>query len=167
MKTFYNKRRAEACNYDKGDKVWLEGSNITMTRPSKKLGEKRYRPFKVLGKEGLTAYRLKLPAMWKKIHPVFNEALLTPHKPPVYPQQQLPRPAPPVIVEGDKEYEVDKILDSQMKNSKFQYLVRWKDYPARVDWTWEPESNIMHAPEAIKDFHTRNPSAPRQLPLDT
>ena len=167
MKTFYDKKRADAHNYDKGDKVWLEGSNITTMRPSKKLGEKRYGPFKVLRKEGLMAYRLKLPTTWKKIHLVFNKALLTPYKPPVYPQQQLPRPAPPVIVEGDEEYEVDKILDSQMKNSKFQYLVRWKDYPARVDWTWEPESNIMHAPEVRKDFHTRNPSAPRQLPLDT
>ena len=90
MKTFYDKKRADARNYDKGDKVWLEGSNITMTRPSKKLGEKRYGPFEVLGKEGLTAYRLKLPVTWKKIHPVFNEALLTPYKPPTYPQQQQP-----------------------------------------------------------------------------
>ena len=133
MKTFYDKRRADARNYDKGDKVWLEGSNITTTRPSKKLGEKRYGPFEVLGKEGLTAYRLKPPttwkkinpvfnealltpykppAMWKKINPVFNEALLTPYKPPAYPQQQLPQTAPPVIVEGDEEYEVDEILDS-------------------------------------------------------
>ena len=45
------------------------------------------------------AYRLELPATWKKIHPVFNEALLTPYK-------------PPVIAEGDEEYEVDEILDS-------------------------------------------------------
>ena len=90
MKTFYAKKRADARNYDKGDKVWLEGSNITTTRPNRKLGEKRYGPFEVLGKEGLMAYRLKLPATWKKIHPVFNEALLTPYKPPTYPQQQQP-----------------------------------------------------------------------------
>ena len=152
---------------EKGDKVWLEGPNITMTRPSKKLGEKRYGPFEVLEKEGLTAYHLQLPTTWKKIHPVFNEALLTPYKPPSYPQQQQPWPAPPVIVEGDEEYEVDEILGSQMKNSKLQYLVRWKDYPSHTDWTWEPESNIMHAPEAIKDFHTKNPSAPWWLLLDT
>ena len=31
MKTFYDKKRADARNYDKGDKVWLEGSNITTT----------------------------------------------------------------------------------------------------------------------------------------
>ena len=167
MKTFYDKKRANAHNYDRGDKVWLEGSNVTTMRPSRKLGEKRYGPFEVLGKEGLTAYCLKLPTTWKKIHPVFNEALLTPYKPPTYPQQQQPQPAPPVIVEGDEEYEVDEILDSRMRNSKLQYLVCWKDYPARVDWTWEPESNITHAPEAIKDFHTKNPSAPRRLPLNT
>ena len=112
MKTFYDKKRADAHDYEKGDKVWLEGSNITTMQPSKKLGEKRYGPFKVLRKEGLMAYCLKLPAMWKKIHPVFNEALLTPYKRPAYPQQQLPQPAPPVIIEGDEEYKVDEILDS-------------------------------------------------------
>jgi len=31
-------------NYSVGDKVWLEGINITTTRPSKKLGDKRYGP---------------------------------------------------------------------------------------------------------------------------
>ena len=90
MKTFYDKKWADTRNYDKGDKVWLEESNITTTQPSKKLREKQYGPFEVLGKEGLTAYCLKLPIMWKKIHPVFNEALLTLYKPPSYPQQQLP-----------------------------------------------------------------------------
>ena len=85
----------------------------------------------------------------------------------MYPQQQLPQPAPPMIVEGDEEYKVDKIVDSWMWNAKLQYLVCWKDYPSRVDWTWEPESNIMHAPETIKDFHTKHPSAPQRLPLDT
>ena len=44
---------------------------------------------------------------------------------------------------------------------------RWKDYPTCVNWTWEPESNITHAPEAIKDFHTKNPLAPHRLPLNT
>ena len=90
MKRFYDKKRADTRNYKKGDRVWLEGSNITTMRPSKKLGEKQYGPFKVLTREGLMAYRLKLPTTWKKIHPVFNEALLTPYKPPAYPQQQLP-----------------------------------------------------------------------------
>ena len=61
MKTFYDKKQADTRNYTKGDKVWLEGSNITTMQPSKKLGEKQYGPFKVLGKEGLTAYHLRLP----------------------------------------------------------------------------------------------------------
>ena len=56
--------------------------------------------------------------------------------------------------------------NSRLLNAK-QYLVHWKDYPSCTDWTWEPESNITHVPEAIKDFHTKNPSAPRRLPLDT
>ena len=120
-----------------------------------------------LWKEGLTAYQLQLPTTWEKIHPIFNKALLTPYKPPSYLQQQLPQPAPPIIIEGDEEYEVDEILDSQMRNSKLQYLVCRKDYPTHTDWTWEPESNITHALEVVKDFHTKHPSAPRHLPLNT
>ena len=70
MKTFYDKKWVDTRNHKKGDMVWLEGSNITTTQPSKKLGEKQYGPFEVLGKEGLTVYCLKLPATWKKIHPI-------------------------------------------------------------------------------------------------
>ena len=50
-----------------------------------------------------------------------------------------------------------------MHQKKLQYLVKWKGYPNRVDWTWEPESNLEHSPEAIKDFHLSHPQAPRQL----
>ena len=31
MKTFYDKKQADARSYNKGDKVWLEGSNVTTT----------------------------------------------------------------------------------------------------------------------------------------
>lgn len=40
-----------------------------------------------------------------------------------------------------KEYEVDKILDSEMKNGKRQFLVSWKGYP-ESQATWEPENNL-------------------------
>ena len=162
IKRFYDWSRGDAWEYKIGDKVWLEGTNITTTRPSKKLDNKRYGPFSIEKKEGQSAYRLRLPATWRRVHPVFHEALLTPYRAPTYPSQRLPTPALPVIVEGDEEYEVDEILNSRMRAGKLQYLVKWKDYPNCTDWTWEPESNITHAPEAVKDFHLKHPNAPRR-----
>ena len=62
-----------------------------------------------------------------------------------------------------EEFEVEEILNSWMYRRKLQYLVKWKGYPNRVDWTWEPESNLEHSPEAIKDFQLSHPQAPRRL----
>ena len=98
MKKFYDRKRNDSCEYSIGDKVWLEGMNITTTRPSKKLGDKRYGPFVIEKKEGKSTYRLTLPPTWKKIHPVFNKSLLTPYKEPEFPSQQQPDKPPPIIV---------------------------------------------------------------------
>jgi len=56
--------------------VWLEGTNLTTPRPSKKLEFKRFGPFPIISKHG-TAYKLAIPPTWKNIHPVFHETLLS------------------------------------------------------------------------------------------
>jgi len=93
---------------------------------------------------------LTLPPTWKKIHPVFNESLLTPYREPKYPSQQQPNKPPPIIVNDMEEFKVKEILDSQMYRRKLQYLVKWKGYPNCVDWTWEPESNLNTPPKPSK-----------------
>ena len=50
MKKYYDKGKQPAKQYKAGDKVYVEGKNITTTRPAKKLDDKRYGPFKVLEK---------------------------------------------------------------------------------------------------------------------
>jgi hypothetical protein len=42
MKATYDKRKADAVVYKPGDKVWLEGTNISTKRPAKKLDDKLY-----------------------------------------------------------------------------------------------------------------------------
>jgi hypothetical protein len=90
MKRAYDRKRGESREYRPGDKVYLEGTNITTDRPIKKLDDKRHGPFAVIKKVGASSYKLKLPATWKKIHPVFNEIYLTPYTPPSYPSQKQP-----------------------------------------------------------------------------
>ena len=107
-------------------------SNLKSTRPSKKLGPKRYGPFKVTEKIGHAAYQLLLPDNWKLIHPVFNQDLLMPFKEASYTTQHKPRPSPPKVV-GDKlEYE---ILDARKRRNLVKFLVSWKGYgPEHNQW---------------------------------
>ena len=61
MKRFYDRTKGESIAYKKGDKVWLEATNITTKRPMKKLDDKRLGPFTIVDKVGKAAYKLKLP----------------------------------------------------------------------------------------------------------
>ena len=110
MKTAYDKHARPSIEYAEGDKVYLEATNIKTHRPSKKLDDKRYGPFKIVKKVGKTAYKLQLPEHWPAVHPVFNECYLTLYHPPVYPNQQKPPPPPPVEIEGAIEYDVETVF---------------------------------------------------------
>ena len=70
MKRNYDRHKRAAREYQEGNWVYLDAYNITTDRPSKKLDDKRYGPFQIEAKVGMSAYRLKLPKAWKGIHPV-------------------------------------------------------------------------------------------------
>lgn len=163
MKRYYDRTKKESRKYNIGDEVWLEGYNIKTNRPMKKLEDKRYGPFKIIEKIGKSAYKLQLPKTWRAIHPVFNEVVLSPYTAPVYTSQRKPPPPLPEIIDGEVEYNVEKILDSKVERGVLKYLVHWEGYP-RSEETWEPASQLTHAQEAVKDFHKQYPSAPRPKP---
>ena len=54
-----------------------------------------------------------LPEQWK-IHPVFHVDLLTPYKETAFHGTNYTRP-PPDLIDGEEEYEVEKILDSRVR----------------------------------------------------
>ena len=159
MKRYYDRTKGISKDYQVGDKVWLEGYNITTDRPSKKLEDKRYGPFKILKKVGKSAYYLKLPPTWKALHPVFNEAVLSPYTAPQFPSQTPAPPSPPIDAQTN-EYEVDEILNSKKVRGRLKYLVSWKGYP-REEATWEPVNHLSKAKQAIATFHKNHPSAPK------
>ena len=60
IKQFYDQTKGESIQYKKGDKVWLETTNITTKYSIKKFNNKYLEPFKILEKVGKSAYHLKL-----------------------------------------------------------------------------------------------------------
>ena len=76
MKRQFDKKRWNPQGLQEREDIWLEAKNIHLNRPSKKLDQKRYRPFKILKMIGQGVFQLKLPEGWM-IHNVFNKDLLT------------------------------------------------------------------------------------------
>ena len=83
----------------------------------------------------------------------------------------VPRPEPEEI-EGEMEYEVEKILQGEIRTTRRKvkgrykafrtmfYLVKWKGYP-EDECTWEPGTNLRSADEEVEEFHRNNPDAPK------
>ena len=56
MARYYDRNRTPAPDYQPGDKVYLDASDIHTTRPSKKLSHRRLGPFEVVKKVSNGAY---------------------------------------------------------------------------------------------------------------
>ena len=159
MKWFHDRKTHPPIKYKPGDLVLVESTNIRTERPSKKLDDKRFGPFKIEKKEGLTSYHLKLDKKWHNIHLVFHKCLLHPYHPGEYKSQQKPAPPPPEIVVDIEEYKIKQILDSRQSGNTIEYLVNWKGFP-REENEWIPIKDLINVTEAIKIFQQQNPSAP-------
>ena len=135
--------------YQKGQKVWLEGTNLHTTHPTVKLRPKHYGPFKIIEILGPTTYCLELLAQWK-IHNAFHGSLLLPYYETKEHGCNFPEPAPDLI-EGQPEWEVEEILDSRRYRRKLQYLIRWKGYSDAHN-SWEPKEAV-NAPVLLTAFY--------------
>ena len=159
MKKYYDRKTRPGKEYQKGDQVLLKGTNIRSDRPSKKLDDKQFRPFKILEKVGKSAYKLKLDPKWPGVHPIFHESILHPYSTPSFPSQKTIPPPPPDIIQGAEEQEIEEILASQERQGNIKYLIAWKGFPTEEN-KWIIASKLTHTVDAIKDFHHTHPTAP-------
>jgi len=119
MTRYYNRKRTPAPMYKPGDRVYLDVSDIKTTRPSPKLSHRRLGPFEVEHQVGPLAYRLKLPHGMRQLHPVFNVVKLSTAPEDPIPGRKPQAPLPPIVVDGEEEWEVEEILDSRWHRRRF------------------------------------------------
>ena len=127
MKRQFDKKRRNPQGLKVGDHMWLENKNIQLNWPSKKLDNKRYRPFKISKDIGSGAFQLQLLEGWM-IHNIFNKDLLTWCIELKF-KGQHEEPAPlPMIINEKEEYEVEEVRKHRKYGRGMQYLVHWKGY---------------------------------------
>jgi hypothetical protein len=165
MKKYYDRKRQPAQEYKAGDKVYLEGLNLTIARPMTKLSDKRYGPFKITEKVGRSAYKLRLPQRWNRVHNIFNEYLLTPYRFPSYLSQKARQlDEPPDLEDPDTTVcDAKEILGARVRQGNLQYLVKWLGYGNKEN-SWEPAGELLTADEHVRTFYKKNPGAP--WPMD-
>jgi len=158
---YYNQKRTLAPVYKPGDQVYLDASDIKTIRPSPKLPHCQLGPFKIESQVGPSAYRLKLPHGMRQLYLVFNIIKLsTALEDPIL-ERKLQAPPPPIIVDGEEEWEVKEILNSYWYRRRFQFLVKWKGF-SREHNSWEVASNVK-APDLVTEYYRKHPAAPRHI----
>ena len=101
-----------------------------MTCLSKKLSEKYLGPYEIIAQPSLQSFTLCLLDTMKAIHPVFHVSMLEPAILNTFLQHSEPLLAP-VIINGEPEYKISKIVDSKIdfqRACKLLYKVIWLGY---------------------------------------
>jgi len=102
----------------------------------------------------------------RAVHPIFHVSMLKPSIPNIFQQCSEPLPAP-VIIDGEPEYEISKIVDSKIdcrRACKLLYKVIWLGYEdTDNDSKWLPATELEHAKELLNDFHIKYLSKPGPL----
>jgi len=97
----------------------------------------------------------------KQLHLVFNVVKLTPAPDdPITGHTTEDHPLP-IVIDGEAEWEVEKILDSRWHWRRFQYLIKWKGYGHKHN-SWKSASEVS-APELTAEFHHKYPRVPRHI----
>ena len=54
-----------------------------------------------------------------------------------------------MVIHGEMEYEVEKILSKRKRYGKVEYLIQWKRYTTRGN-TWEKLENLENIKEIVR-----------------
>ena len=165
MCTSYDaKHKAES--FEIGEFAYLSPKGLLLsTAGSKKLSLRWLGPFEVTERIGRLAYKLCLPASVSRLHPECHVSLLK--RPKDGGRHSAPPPA--MLLDGQEECEIDKVLSHRSRPHKRQpthreYLVSWKGMGPE-DREWLSEHKLKNAAdlvqEYLQDLQASGRSAPR------
>jgi len=123
MKKYADKKRSDVEEYKVGDLVMLSTKDLKYQmagRRTEKLTERFVGPYKVKEIISSNAVKLELPST-VKIHPVVNVSRIRRYVEQVKGQKK--EQLLPVIIEGEEEWEVERILNKRRIRGKDKYLV--------------------------------------------
>ena len=144
MKKFASRKRREEEEYRVEDLVLLSTKDLKWQikgRRSEKLTEHFVGPYKVKGIVSSNAIELELSKSIR-IHSVVNVSRVQLYKPQVEGQKKTSPKL--VIIKGEEEFEIEKIINKRTVRGKEKFLVRWKGYTAEED-TWKSRENLENA----------------------
>ena len=124
MKRYADRKRAEVDDYKVGDLVILSTKDLKyqmVGKRTEKLMERFVGPYRIKKIILLNAVELELPSTIK-IHPVVNVSRI--HKYIGQVEEQRKEQLDLVIIEGEEEWEVERILNKRQIRVKNKYLVR-------------------------------------------
>jgi hypothetical protein len=140
-----------------GDKVYVRKKGFTTAAPTTRLDSQYAGPWKILEVKG-HSYVLDVPPYFKGSNLFHADRL---RKAPDNPlPQQVEEPEEPEEIDGEPEWEVEKILASRLKGKakRLEYQVKWKGLDPDEDWY--PARNFKNAPVEIEKFHEKYPETP-------
>jgi len=124
IKKYVDRKRAEVDNYREGDLVMLSTKDPKyqiIRRRTEKLTERFVGSYKIKKIVLSNVIELELPSI-VKMHPVVNVSRIRRYIGQV--EGQRKEQLAPVIIEGEKEWKVERILNKQQVREKDKYLVR-------------------------------------------
>ena len=92
---------------------------------------------------------------------MFNVVKLSTAPDDLIPGRKLQAPPPPIVIDGELEWEVEEVLDSRWHQRRFQFLIKWKGF-SREHNSWEVASDVK-APDLVVEYYRRHPAAPRHI----
>jgi len=130
IKKYADRKRSDVEKYKVGDLVMLSTKDLKyqmVGRRMEKLTERFVGPYRIKKIVSSNAIELELPST-VKIHPVVNVSRIRRYVGQV--ERQKKEQLLPMIIEGEEEWEVERILNKRRVRGKDKYLVCWKGFTA-------------------------------------
>lgn len=157
QETQANKTRRPA-DFAVADLVYVSKKGFSTEAPTTKLDSQWVGPWRIKEMKG-HSYLLETPG-WYHGSRVFHADRLRKAANDPLPQQHT-QPEPPDEIDGEPEWEVERVLASRLegrgRNKKLHYQVAWKG--CDPDETFWPARNFKNATARLESFHREYPDA--------